>query len=338
MGAAVVRRAAAGAVACSLVLGALGASVAAAPAAQAAQTAQTAAAPARWWGADRYATAVAVSREAFPNGARDVVVVSGASFPDALAAAPLAARLGGPVLTVQPGALPPAVRSELERLGPAHVHVVGGATAVSDDVVRQLAPLASEGVQRVQGSDRYETAAAVATTAFPDASEVLVASGEDFPDALAAGSAGAALGSPLLLAQRTGLPPATASALRELSPSRVTVVGGAAAVDPAVLQQLRDLLPGAAVIRLQGADRYATAAAVARDTWESVPAPLLASGENFPDALAGAALGAPLLLTRRDCLPPATARAYADLGVRDVTGLGGAAVLSDAALSATPCP
>ncbi|MGQ7297763.1 cell wall-binding repeat-containing protein [Quadrisphaera sp. KR29] len=330
MGASGVLRAA-GAVTCAVVLGALGA--AAPPPAAAA-----AAAPERWWGPDRYATAAAVSREAFPGGADDVVVVSGASFPDALAAAPLAAHLGGPVLTVPAGALPPAVLTELARLRPARLHVVGGTTAVSADVVRQLQPLASGGVQRTQGGDRYETAAAVATGALGEASEVVLASGEGFPDALAGGSAAAALGAPLLLTRRDALPAPTRTALAGLAPTRVTVVGGPAVVSPAAVEQLRQLLPGAAVVRLAGDDRYGTAAAVARDTWESAPAPLLASGEVFPDALAGAALGEPLLLTRRECLPPATAGAWADLGVSAVTGLGGTAVLSDAALGATPCP
>ncbi|WP_187279705.1 cell wall-binding repeat-containing protein [Quadrisphaera setariae] len=334
MGAALVRRAAASAVACTLTLGALAATAVCAPPAHAVQTVTPSV---RWWGADRYATATAVSREAFPQGARDVVVVSGARFPDALAAAPLAAQLGGPVITVPAGPLPAVVRTELERLSPAVVHVVGGSSVVGDDVVAQLAPLASDRVVRLQGADRYETAASVATTAFSSASEVVLASGQDFPDALAAGSAGAALGSPLLLTERGALPGPTRAALAALAPSRVTLVGGPAVVTPAVQQQVRALLPGAAVVRLSGDDRYGTAAAVARDTWESVPSPLLASGEGFPDALAGAALGAPLLLTRRDCLPAATAKAYADLGVQDVTGLGGAAVLSDAALAGTPC-
>ncbi|TNM69176.1 hypothetical protein FHN55_05195 [Streptomyces sp. NP160] len=331
MGAALVRRAAASAVAGALTLGALAASVVAPPPAQAAT------APARWWGPDRYATAAAVSREAFPDGAHDVVVVSGTRFPDALAAAPLAAQLGGPVLTVPPGPLPAVVRTELERLSPAVVHVVGGSAVVGDDVAQQLAPLASEGVVRLQGADRYETAASVATTDFSGASEVVLASGQDFPDALAAGSAGAALGSPLLLTERGALPGPTRAALTALAPTRITLVGGPAVVTPDVQQQLRALLPDTVVVRLSGDDRYATAAAVARDTWESVPSTLLASGEVFPDALAGAALGAPLLLTRRDCLPAATAKAYADLGVQQVTGLGGAAVLSDASLTATPC-
>ncbi|PWJ47854.1 Putative cell wall binding repeat 2 [Quadrisphaera granulorum] len=291
----------------------------------------------RWWGADRYATAAAVSKESFPQGARDVVVVSGARFPDALAAAPLAAQLGGPVLTVQPGDLPEATRAELQRLSPAVIHVVGGTSAVSEDLFRQLQPLASQRVERIQGDDRYGTAARVATTSFADASEVVLASGEDFPDALAGGAAGAALGSPLLLSGRDALPAATRSALTALAPSRVTLVGGTSVVTPTVVAQVKQALPSTAVVRLAGDDRYATAAVVARDTWESVPSPLLASGEAFPDALAGAALGAPLLLARRDCLPAATVTAYKDLGVRDVTAVGGEAALSEAALAATPC-
>ena len=289
----------------------------------------------RWGGADRYATAARVSQEAFPGGADEVVVVNGARFPDALSGAPLAATRGGPLLTVEAGSVPAATREELQRLRPQVVRVVGGTSSVSDDVVRQLQQLVPT-VQRVQGADRYATAAAVATTELTGAAEVVVASGESFPDALAAGAAGAALGAPLLLTARDQLPPETRAALQQLRPTRITLVGGPSVVDPRVQQQLDALAPGA-VVRLFGPDRYATATTVAQDTWESAPSPLLASGEAFPDALAGAALGVPLLLSRRDCLPAATASAYGALGVRDVTGLGGTSALSDASLRAEPC-
>jgi len=290
----------------------------------------------RWGGDDRYATAARVSQESFPDGASDVVVVNGSRFPDALAGAPLAALHGGPLLTVDARSVPAATRAELERLRPQVVRVVGGPVSVSDDVLRELQRLAPS-VQRVEGDDRYATAARVATTEFADdADEVVVASGEAFPDALAGGAAGAAVGSPLLLTGRDQLPPATRDAVAQLRPTRITLVGGTAVVSTQVQQQLEALAPGA-VVRLQGADRYATAARVAQDTWESAPSPLLASGEAFPDALAGAALGRPLLLTSRGCLPPATSAAFSALRVRDVTALGGPAALSDAALGGQAC-
>ena len=86
--------------------------------------------------------------------------------------------------------------------------------------------------------------------------------------------------------------------------------------------------------RLAGADRYATAAAVARDGFAGgAETAVLATGEAFPDALAGGALAAagghPLLLTRSDGLPEPTAAALAELGVTRAVVLGGTNAVSD---------
>lgn len=294
----------------------------------------------RWLGGDRHATAASVSGAAFAAGTPAVVVVNGGSAPDALAAAPLAASLRAPLLTVSADQVPGATRAELTRLRPGTVWVVGGAVAVGEGVVEQLRGLAGGGgdaVRRVSGSTRYETAARVAQAQPAGASgEVYVASGEGFADALAAGAAGAAKGAPLLLTRRGDLPEETRQALLATSPARITVVGGSSVVSDAVQAQLESGWPGK-VRRISGDDRYDTAARVTRDLTGSAPHVLLASGANFPDALAGAALGRPLLLTRPDCLPQATADAYAALGTTAVTGLGGTGVLSDAALAGTVC-
>src|SRR5580765_3917716 len=88
-------------------------------------------------GADRYATAAAVAHASFSPGVPVVYVVTGRSFPDALTAGPAAAERGGPVLLVDDG-IPSSTASELHRLAPASIVVVGGQGAVSDSVVDQL--------------------------------------------------------------------------------------------------------------------------------------------------------------------------------------------------------
>lgn len=290
-------------------------------------------------GVDRFATAAAVA-EAFPvpdEGTGTVFVVGGLGFADALAAAPAAARRSAPVLLVAPGSVPAPVLAELARLRPATVVVVGGTAAVDQGVVQELARRSGAEVERWSGPDRFATAAAVAAAGTTGtAEEVLVASGEGYADALAAGAAGAVSGAPLLLTARDALPTETREALVGLAPARITVVGGTASVSAAVEAELGTLAPGA-VVRLAGSDRYATAAAVALSAQRPTPRVLLASGVNFPDALAGAALGEPLLLSRPECLPATTADAYAALGAETVTGLGGTAALSDAALAGAVC-
>jgi subtilisin family serine protease len=96
----------------------------------------------RWWGADRYATAAAVSAGAFSPGVGTVFVATGAGFPDALAGAAAAGSLGGPVLLVPPAGVPGVVAAELSRLAPGRIVVLGGPGAVPDAVLAELVPYA----------------------------------------------------------------------------------------------------------------------------------------------------------------------------------------------------
>jgi putative cell wall-binding protein len=139
-------------------------------------------------GADRVATATAISRDAFPDGAAVVHVATGERFPDALAAGPAAAAAGGPVLLVSRDQLPEATRDELQRLSPERVVVVGGQVAIADDVLEDIAAATGADVARVAGPTREGTAAALSAAGTqPGIATVFVASGQDFPDALAGG-------------------------------------------------------------------------------------------------------------------------------------------------------
>jgi putative cell wall-binding protein len=90
-------------------------------------------------GIDRYATAVAISVANHRAGTAEVVyIATGNSFPDALAAAPIAGRQRGPVLLVSSTSLPSSVANELKRLSPNRVVIVGGTSAVSDKVVQVI--------------------------------------------------------------------------------------------------------------------------------------------------------------------------------------------------------
>ena len=222
-------------------------------------------------GSSRAATAAAASAAAFPEGAAVAVVAAGARFADALAGGPAAVALGGPLLLVDAEGVPEATAAELDRLGVTHVLVLGGEAAVSQAVVAQLST-ATRGVERVAGEDRYATAAAVAARTHPvNAPVVHVACGTAFPDALSGGVAAALAGGPLLLTAHDRLPTATAEALDRLEPGRIVVLGGAAAVADPVVAALRSY--AGEVVRIAGADRYATAASVARSTFPTAPGP-----------------------------------------------------------------
>ena len=286
---------------------------------------------ARLSGGDRYATAAAISAGWAP-GVPVVYVATGLNFPDALAGAAAAGALGAPLLLVAGTSVPPATAAELARLKPERIIILGGPGVVSDGVAGTLSYYSSGGVFRLSGGDRYATAAAISAGWAPGVPVVYVATGLNFPDALAGAAAAGALGAPLLLVAGTSVPPATAAELARLKPERIIILGGPGVVSDGVAGTLSYYSSGG-VFRLSGGDRYATAAAISAGWAPGVPVVYVATGLNFPDALAGAAaagaLGAPLLLVAGTSVPPATAAELARLKPERIIILGGPGVVSD---------
>lgn len=194
-------------------------------------------------GADRYATAAAVSRASFGAGAPVAYVATGTAFADALAGGAAAGRQAGPILLTTRTALHPATAGELARLRPGRIVVLGGSGAIADGVVQQLRGLASSGtVTRLAGADRYTTSVAVSrATTSPGPRFVYLATGTSFPDGLAGSPPAVRDHGPLLLTRPTALPGEVIAELRRLNPSRVVILGGTGAVSATVMAQLRAL-------------------------------------------------------------------------------------------------
>ena len=174
----------------------------------------------------------------------------------------------------------------------------------------------------------------------PNVSNVFVATGQDFPDALSGSAAAGAKGVPLLLVKTTSLPAATAAELKRLNPGKITVLGGVGAVNSAVAGALGGIAP---VTRIAGADRYSTSVPVSKSAFPTTATrALMATGTDFADALSGASVAAgvpgPVLLSRPQCVPKATRDELTRLGVGRVTLLGGTGALSSAVASLTTCP
>jgi len=278
-------------------------------------------------GEDRSSTAAAVSRSSFSGGADTVYIATGAAYADALAAGPAAVRNGGPVLLVERDRLPDATRTEVQRLRPRRIVLLGGTQAIGAAVEEELARMAN-GLDRIKGSDRYATAAAVSAAHFAaDVPVVYVSSGEGFADALSGGAAAATQRGPVLLVRPDSIPSSSAEELRRLGPARIVVLGGTKAVSEAVATQLRAYTTGG-VHRVSGSTRYATSAAVSRYAFASrVSTVYIATGESFPDALAGVpaagAAGSPLLLVQPDRLPQEVAGELDRLRPGRIVILGG---------------
>ena len=197
----------------------------------------------RLWGADRYETAAAISRSTFGVSVPVAYVATGANYPDALGGVPAAGVEGGPILLVRPSALPTATRSELERLRPQRIVVLGGSGAVSDVVASQLQAYATSPIERRAGADRYETAVETSRASFgAGAGHLYVATGVNFPDGLSGGPAAAAGRGPLLLVRGTSLPAAVREEILRLAPQRVTILGGMSVVSESIHAEITHLL------------------------------------------------------------------------------------------------
>jgi len=271
-------------------------------------------------GANRYATAAALSAAAHDPGVPLAYVTIGTNYPDAISLGSVAALQSAPVLLVNSG-IPTETRIELSRLSPGKIVVVGGPAAVSVDVATQLAEYSSEPVERVFGHDRYATSAQVSRSLFaPGAvNEVFLASGQSSWDALASGGAAAASPGPVLLTRSTDLPATVRDEIIRLDPSRIVIVGGTDAVSIDVEQTLVDR--GFIVERVAGVDRYDTSARLSRRAFPATPIPMLiATGENYPDGLTATSYigprGGSLLLTRTAGLPAVIAAEVARLSSR----------------------
>ncbi len=257
-------------------------------------------------GADRYQTAVAISKAGFTPGVGAVVLAPGEDYTGALVAAPLAAAYGGPLLLSPAASLPEAVSAELARLAPAQVILVGMDAAVVDQVKAALPDLDPTKILVVSGVDPYELSANVANALkakVGDLTEVVIAPGDSFPDGLAVAPLAARKGWPILLTPTDGpFPAVCAQALVDLGVSSGLEVG--TYVDPGL----------ASLTRLVGSDRYATCASIAvfsEAQGLDYAHVAVVTGENYPDALAvGPYLaldGGILLLAQSSGLPASAA-------------------------------
>jgi putative cell wall-binding protein len=185
-------------------------------------------------GVDRYDTAAKLSAGAFAPGVPVAYVATGTHFADALSGAAAAGAEGGPLLLVRPGDIPAATAAELDRLNPAKIVVLGGTAAVSGAVESGLAAYTGTVVRRA-GADRYDTSAAVSAAVFPPGTPaVWVATGEAFPDALAASAPAALTPAPVLLAKPFCITGSVDGEIERLNPTTMIVLGGPSALSDSV--------------------------------------------------------------------------------------------------------
>ena len=274
-------------------------------------------------GGTRDETAVAISKAAFGPGEADAVVLARSdAFPDALTGTPFAVAVHAPLLLTATDHLSASAETELQRvLDPGRtVHLLGGTAAISDAVATRVAQL-GYAVDRVSGHTRYETAAAIADR-IPDPQTVLLTTGLNFPDGLAAGAVAPRIGGVVLLTGGdTPVAPTTAWLAAHDGLDVIAVGGPAARAHPEATPVV-------------GATREETALAVARRWFDAPVLVGIARSDDFPDALAGgvhiAWAKGPMLLTPSTRLHPALGRYLREHAATIDTAFayGGSAALS----------
>ncbi|WP_425806315.1 cell wall-binding repeat-containing protein [Desulfitobacterium sp. Sab5] len=274
----------------------------------------------RLQGMDRIDTAIKQAQKGWTQGAASVILARADDFPDALAGVPLAAQLNAPILLTSPKELDQRVITAIKTLHPQNIYLLGGTGAIGTEVITALQQngWGQGNIIRISGESRYGTAASIAlassatslsslinkgnislatlpqTFSLQNTPAAVLATGDNFPDALSIASIAGGKRMPILLTAPQELPTESLEALKRIHPSKVYIVGGEGVISSKIEQALfKELgISSSQVKRLSGASRYDTMTAVAQEFQGNIQKLTFATGEDFPDALAGAALAA----------------------------------------------
>lgn len=282
-------------------------------------------------GNSRFATAVTISQATYAY-ANTAIIVQSSNFPDALAAGPLAYANAAPILLTPADQLNADTLAELKRLGVRNVILVGGLSAISEKVVTELQS-AGFSTTRLSGPTRYDTAAMAGQALISKSgnqNKAVLTAGDQFADAIAAGSFAARNGYPILLTAASSLPAATAEMLKANSIQEVIIAGGTMVVDQSVENAIKAM--GIAVTRISGSTRTDTAVKMAKTYFQNSRSAFITNGWNYVDALAATPLAAkknaPMILVQAEYIAQSTQDYLRDYGIGSAYVIGGEMAVS----------
>lgn len=203
-----------------------------------------------------------------------------------------------------------------------------GVKVKADGIIKRI-------VNRVSGNTRYDTAVEISKLRLQTAKTVVIARGDDFPDALAGAPLAYSKGAPILLTRTEGLSNETIAEIKRLKAKNAIILGGTVAISAQVEKDLKGL--GLTTERIAGENRFETAKLIAEKIDVNSDTAIVAYGFDFPDALAAASYAAgryPILLTRSDSIPEETKAALKDK--KKTIVVGGEAVVSKGVFQQLP--
>ncbi|MDP4179447.1 MAG: cell wall-binding repeat-containing protein, partial [Bacillota bacterium] len=281
-------------------------------------------------GDNRFETASKISEAGWTTTSEYAVIATGEDYPDALCAAPLAKKYDAPIILTEKNKLSDAAKNELTRLSVKKVFIIGGTGAVSSDVETEINNL---GIipTRIAGTNRYETSLKIAKQ-LGSPTAINIATGDNFADALSISSIAAMKGEPILLTSKDSINDDINQYIKDNS-STITdsyIIGGTGVISDTVANSLKN------PIRLSGKNRYETNTEVLKNFKSDLDISnvYLATGNNFPDALAASALAAktksPILLV--DSRVDDSTKSFVNdnnNSILNITAVGGTGVISD---------
>ncbi|TGE34709.1 cell wall-binding repeat-containing protein [Desulfosporosinus fructosivorans] len=279
-------------------------------------------------GADRYSTAIEIAKAGWTQS--DYAVLAyGENFPDALSAGVLAKKYNAPILLTSSNDLPAVTKQALTDLHAKNVFIIGGTGVISTSIETKLQEMGII-TMRIAGYDRYDTAIKIAQQ-LNMPSELIVTTGEDYPDALSIAPIAALKQIPIILVPKDNLPDSVKNYIATLSVTKTYVIGGSSVIDDSVFNQFTN------PERIVGADKYERNIAINQRFGNDFDpnSICLATGEGFADALTGALYAAkekaPIILVNNSSSSANTKgyyqNRYADAS--KVYVFGGTAVVSD---------
>ena len=295
-------------------------------------TGETVITPIRYGGASRFETAVKVSNAGW-QASQNVVLVNAYGFADALTGVPFAYLKDAPILLTDVNSIPKATSDEISRLGAKNIYILGGTGVISQNVEKELKNKQFN-VVRLAGTDRFDTGIQIGNEVMKSnlSKTAVVTTAYNYPDALSISSYAAMQHYPILYTEINVLNPKVKEFIKNNGITKIIIPGGTGAVSETVVTELSK--NGITVERISGSDRYETGLNIVKHFKSSFKNDvILATGSDFPDALAGGVLAAkkqiPVLLVDKNYVSDGVKSYIRANGDINMYILGGTGVVPD---------
>lgn len=193
--------------------------------------------------------------------------------------------------------------------------------------------------ERIEGSNRYETAINICNKVTDKTDTVILASGNSYPDGLSAASLAKVFNAPILLTDTSELSKSVKDKIKNIEAKKVIIVGGIGAVSQEIENEINNM--NLQCERIGGKDRYETSINIAKRLQFNGKV-VLASGNSFADALSIAPIAAknatPIILTDKNTIPNVVKEYLSDKEIEKTYIIGGQGVISDEVASQVKNP